>query len=129
MTGNWTAFIKFVVAYLVFLRDLDVGDLLRTDGGLSEVLGYVLLILSFSFGLVFWSCWLCLLLRRGWGVDSSALVPCLEALRGLEQAGGLSLALAASAQLWPCSHLRFLPSISHSHHTALTSIPEKPIPP
>jgi len=37
-SSSWTAFVKFMVQYLVFLRDVDVGNLLETYNLLSELL-------------------------------------------------------------------------------------------
>ena len=36
--SSWTAFVKFMVQYLIFLKDVDVGNLLVTYGMLREVL-------------------------------------------------------------------------------------------
>lgn len=40
-SSSWTAFVKFVVQYFSFLRDVDVGNLLETYNLLSELLQYV----------------------------------------------------------------------------------------
>lgn len=37
-SASWTAFVKFMVQYLVFLRDVDVNNLLETYNLLSELL-------------------------------------------------------------------------------------------
>lgn len=40
-SSSWTAFVKFVVQYFCFLRDVDVSNLLETYNLLSELLQYV----------------------------------------------------------------------------------------
>ena len=40
-SASWTAFIKFMVQYFNFLREVDVSNLLETYNQLSELLQYV----------------------------------------------------------------------------------------
>ena len=100
---SWTAFVKFIVQYFTFLRDVDVRNLLETYNLLSELVQYVLVLFTLLV-LPLLRRWL-LCHRYVYDMTSAHVSSlCLSLLSSRRQGSAASWAIANSLERFPFHH-------------------------